>query len=82
MSSSLASPAARLRLVALAGLLGVGLALAGCGRRGALEPPPDPSAEAQTDETPANPTHRPKSGKSAKTPIVVPNEPFILDPLL
>jgi predicted small lipoprotein YifL len=48
----------------------------GCGRRGALEPPPDPSAVAKPDD-PAHPqVHRkPK-------PIQPPKEPFVLDPLL
>ncbi len=55
------------------------LALSGCGRRGALEEPPDPSALAKAaepeDPTRPHPRHKP-------TPIARPTTPFILDPLL
>jgi predicted small lipoprotein YifL len=83
MSSSL--PFARIALVA--GLLVLGLSA--CGRRGALEPPPDPTAQQaqksadEGDQQGAIPSpvgtpqsRRPKQG------YVIPKEPFILDPLL
>ena len=49
----------------------------GCGRRGALEPPPDPNAVAKPDNDPAHPQvhHKPK-------PVQPPKDPFLLDPLL
>ena len=72
------------RAVLLASLALIGLA--GCGRRGALEPPP----EAGVDPRIA----REKTGRSGETPpetventrkvrgVVPPKDPFILDPLL
>jgi predicted small lipoprotein YifL len=81
MSSSLTFP----RAVLVAGLLV--LALAACGRRGALEPPPDASAQADTqmqtpmsDSTLPSPVGTPRS--SARQGYTIPNKPFILDPLL
>ncbi len=76
-------PASR-RAAALAALLALGLAA--CGRYGPLEPPPDASA-------PAKPRRRPAATattadalnpqlKQKIPPIVPPNQPFILDPLL
>jgi predicted small lipoprotein YifL len=62
-------------------LLGVGLlaaTLAGCGRRGALEPPPDPSAKAAAAPDSLSPVARPPK----RTLIKPPQDPFILDPLL
>ena len=50
--------------------------LAGCGRRGRLEPPPDPNAKPQEVS---------KTGlkkKPPNPPIRAPNTPFILDPLI
>lgn len=51
--------------------------LAGCGRRGGLEPALDPTASspAKADDTLV--LRRPKA-----VPITPPHEPFILDPLL
>jgi predicted small lipoprotein YifL len=60
--------------IALVALIVVGSS--GCGRRGALEPPPDPSAAAKHDDS-GQPQIRHKS--PAITP---PKDPFILDPLL
>ena len=57
------------------------LALAGCGRRGALEPPPDPAAPKAVEE-PASPAAGPVKRKKKRVPINVPTTPFILDPLL
>ncbi len=62
---------------ALALVVLVALGAEGCGRRGGLEPPPDPSAVAKPDDDPAHPQVRHKP-----TPIVPPKEPFVLDPLL
>jgi predicted small lipoprotein YifL len=52
------------------------LGASGCGRRGALEPPPDPAAAAKADD-PNHPQVRHKA-----TAITPPKDPFILDPLL
>jgi predicted small lipoprotein YifL len=117
------------RSLLLAGLLL--LALSGCGRRGPLEPPPDPAAataerqkaaqrqavrasqgrgsvpNGQTEPAPEGETNppgqaqvaddgdaddpvaegpaaglSPSTRKRARTPFVIPKEPFILDPLL
>ena len=82
MSSSLTFP----RAVLVAGLLILGLTA--CGRRGALEPPPDPSAPAETetqastsDATLPSPVGTPRSA-SPRRGYTIPNKPFILDPLL
>jgi predicted small lipoprotein YifL len=74
-------PVARLALVA--GVLS--LSLGACGRRGALEPPPDASAPAQQtgptqDTTVPSPIGTPRPARRA--PIVRPNQPFVLDPIL
>jgi len=54
------------------------LGVAGCGRRGALEPPPDPSAvQKPTSAQNGEPAARPKI-----PPITPPKTPFFLDPLL
>jgi predicted small lipoprotein YifL len=81
MSSSLTFP----RAVLVAGLLVLGLTA--CGRRGALEPPPDASAQAETqtqtptsDATLPSPVGTPRSKPSQG--YTIPNKPFILDPLL
>jgi predicted small lipoprotein YifL len=86
MSSRL--PLARALLIA--GLVALGLTA--CGRRGALEAPPDPStpqaqAQTQTDDddeaegTVPSPVGTPRQ-KGAKRGYVIPKEPFVLDPLL
>ena len=66
------SPKPRAALLAVA----AALVLAGCGRRGDLEPPPSPNAV----QTPAN-NHdfQPHRVSSKITP---PKKAFILDPLL
>jgi len=67
-----------------AGLL---LVLSACGRRGALEAPPDPAAAKQAEAS------RPEGQGTLPSPLgtprekpqrgyVIPKEPFILDPLL
>lgn len=63
------------------------LALAACGRRGALEPPPDPNAPKQQVQSDADDNAvvaSPIPGGAKKRPkgITVPNRPFLLDPLL
>jgi len=55
----------------------VAMGCGGCGRRGALEPPPDPTA-ATTD---ANGQPKPQPQRR-HVPIVPPKQPFILDPLV
>ena len=52
------------------------LVLAGCGRRGDLEPPPDPSAV----QTPAN-KHNLEFHRTSQK-ITPPKKDFVLDPLL
>ncbi len=82
MSSSLTLP----RAVLVCGLLALGLTA--CGRRGALEPPPDASAQAAETQTqtPASDATLPSPvGTPRSTPrqgYTIPNKPFILDPLL
>ena len=78
------------RTVVVVGLLG--LALAACGRRGPLEPPPnaknaiDLPAEqtGAVENTVPNVTDASPLGKPAKRnkAIEIPEKPFILDPLL
>ncbi|MGO4574272.1 LPS translocon maturation chaperone LptM [Microvirga sp. 2TAF3] len=82
MSSSLSFS----RIALIAGVLALGLSA--CGRRGALEPPPDPSAPQQQSANPtgsqgviASPIGTPSS-KNAHRGYTIPKEPFILDPLL
>jgi len=58
------------RAVAI-GLVAAALALAGCGRKGSLELPPDASVEGQPNSMPA-----------AKAPAKVPERSFVLDGLL
>jgi predicted small lipoprotein YifL len=64
------------------------LSLSACGRRGALEPPPDASAQATETQT-----QTPTSDATLPSPVgtprsqpnrgyTIPNKPFILDPLL
>ena len=68
--------AKRGRLLALAALLA--LLVAGCGRYGPLEPPPDPNAQPK----PANPNGLGSLAKPSIPPIKAPNQPFFLDFLL
>jgi hypothetical protein len=80
MSSSLSIP--RLLLVAGAVLL----SLSACGRRGAPEAPPAPGASVQGEAQPGpagtlpSPVGTPR--RANRQGYVIPNEPFILDPLL
>lgn len=62
-------------------------ALAACGRRGPLEMPPDPNApKTEKTEAPATPslTPSPLGTPAARrsTGYVIPNRPFVLDPIL
>jgi predicted small lipoprotein YifL len=54
----------------------IAIAASGCGRRGQLEPPPDPNAIAKPDD----PEHPQVHHKPPR--IVPPKTPFVLDPLL
>ena len=71
------SPAA-VRAVLL--VLGVGVSLSGCGRRGRLEPPPTPESTAAAEKARDSKTglHR----RPPNPPIRAPNQPFVLDPIL
>ena len=73
------------RAVLVAGALLLGLSA--CGRRGALEPPPDPSApqaqpagEGSGQPTLPSPVGTPRSKPNRA--YTIPNKPFILDPIL
>ncbi|WP_245280631.1 MULTISPECIES: LPS translocon maturation chaperone LptM [Chelatococcus] len=70
----------------LAVVLAVALALAACGRRGALELPPDPNAPAQEEKTSTGGASLTPSpvGTPKKQPVAQPrpNEPFFLDAIL
>jgi predicted small lipoprotein YifL len=77
------------RTVLVVGLLG--LALAACGRRGPLEPPPNaknaielPDQQTGAVENTFNSTEASPLGKPAKRnkPIEIPEKSFVLDPLL
>ena len=65
------------RVAALALLALAAVSLGACGRRGALEPPPDPSALAKAPDDPTAPL-----GRTKVPPITPPQGAFILDPLL
>ena len=69
----------RVRTLAAFGIL-VMLAstVAGCGRRGRLEPPPNPDAPPPVNTTTKSGVHK----RPRKMPIVPPTQPFVLDPLL
>ncbi len=71
-----------LRLLLVAGA--VSLTLAACGRRGALEPPPDPSApKAEPAQEGGGLTTSPVGQPRRRDPgFEVPKRDFILDPLL
>jgi len=84
MSSSLSFS----RAVLIAGLVILGLTA--CGRRGALEPPPDPSATPEQQGASAatgpqatlpSPVGTPRRSNAGRG-YDVPDRPFILDPLL
>ena len=88
----------RVRQGAVLGAVLLSLTMAGCGRRGRLEPAPDPNnpfALSIDKPAPADPAADadPAGAGDTKTrlgthrrpknpPIKPPNEPFILDPLL
>jgi predicted small lipoprotein YifL len=65
------------RKVALSLIAGLALLAAGCGRRGPLEPPPNPSAT----PTPSSDTGEPATHRKEQ-PITPPKTPFLLDPIL
>ena len=71
--------ASRTSVRAALAALAMTVALSGCGRRGALEAPPDPSAPlaAPVDDGVQPIPRRPK-----QQPIKPPHDSFILDPLL
>jgi predicted small lipoprotein YifL len=58
------------------------LALSACGRRGALEAPPDPAAaDEEAEGTLPSPVGTPRRS-NPKRGYVIPSDPFLLDPLL
>jgi predicted small lipoprotein YifL len=65
------------RKIALSLIAGLALMAAGCGRRGPLDPPPNPSAT----PTPSSDTGEPATHRK-ETPITPPKTPFLLDPAL
>jgi predicted small lipoprotein YifL len=71
------SPVLARRKAALVLIAGLALLAAGCGRRGPLEAPPNPSAT----PTPSSDTGEPATRRK-ETPITPPKTPFILDPAL
>lgn len=72
------TPTFATRVVALFLVAGLALGASGCGRKGPLEPPPNPSATAtpSSDDPTATATHH------KPQPIAPPKAPFVLDPLL
>jgi predicted small lipoprotein YifL len=68
----------RARLKTLVVLLALGLA--GCGRYGQLEPPPDPNAPPKPANS--NSTNPASLSKPSIPPIVPPKQPFFLDFML
>lgn len=72
-----AKPVFAPRALALVLVVGIGLVAAGCGRKGPLEPPPNPSAT-PTPDTNADGT----PSRHKFQPITAPKTPFVLDPLL
>jgi predicted small lipoprotein YifL len=67
------------RVLSLALVAALALGVAGCGRRGPLEPPPD--ATAVQKPAPSSPADEPEARKK-NPPITPPKTPFVLDPLL
>lgn len=61
-------------------VLCLGALLAGCGRRGRLEPPPTPESIAAAEKAKDSKTGIHK--RVPNPPIRAPNQPFILDPIL
>jgi len=68
----------RVRVKALVALLA--LCLAGCGKYGPLEPPPDPNAPPKPASS--NPNNMNVLPKPSIPPITPPKQPFFLDFLL
>ncbi|MGD0564741.1 MAG: lipoprotein [Roseiarcus sp.] len=64
------------RVAALFLVAGLALGASGCGRKGPLEPPPNPSATA----TPSDDLE--SEGHHKAQPITPPKAPFVLDPIL
>ena len=82
MTASANSRPSRIRVRTSAGALAllalIALGASACGRRGALEPPPDPNAVAKAADSDASHPqvhHKPK-------PVAPPKQPFFLDFLL
>ncbi len=78
----------RIRLTRCAGVLTVVIlaALAGCGRRGALEPPPEAGVSAHAAREPEEskdgaPPESVQNNRRVRG-VVPPKDPFVLDPLL
>lgn len=70
------SPIPAIRATVL--VLALGVALAGCGRRGRLEPPPTPESIAAAEKASKSNVH-----KRVPNPVIrAPNQPFVLDPIL
>ncbi len=72
--------------LALVGAFAAALALAGCGRKGPLDPPPGAASATGTQQATNTDLIRSPLGdsgkKSAPVAPTVPNKKFILDPLL
>ena len=75
-----AKPVLATRALALVLVVGLALVASGCGRRGPLEPPLNPSAT--PTPTPTGDADVLGAGHHKAQPIVPPKTPFILDPLL
>ena len=73
----LLGPSRARRACLFALLAALALSLEACGRRGELEPAPDPTAV----QKPADPDASPQIHKSIPK-IMPPKKPFVLDPLL
>jgi predicted small lipoprotein YifL len=65
-------------VVSLAVVAVLASSLAGCGRRGQLEPPPDPSVQAEKPDNGSQAIER----RPKRVPIKPPQQSFVLDPLL
>ena len=71
----------RRRAVSFALVAALALGVSGCGRRGVLEPPPDPGAVQKPSSTPSSGLGE-SGGHKKIPPITPPKTPFVLDPLL
>ncbi len=70
------------RVAALLLIVGLALGASGCGRRGPLEAPPNPSATATPSATPSSSDPTASTTHHKEAPITPPKTPFALDPLL